>query len=133
MKLLREFGKKNRAERLRLEHLENEQKYIVYTIIDEIVDKAAHDLFDTPVVSLAPTDSFEEDYEPDFFMNEAEIKRKELERINKEIAVRQAREWATRRHHHSKDICRKRKERLKLKEEMKVRESLILSSRRGVS
>lgn len=44
--------------------------------MDLIVDKAAHILFDTPTVSEAPTDSFEEDFEPDFFMMDDDIRRK---------------------------------------------------------
>lgn len=48
-------------------HEENEQKYIVDTMMDIVVNKAAHILFDTPTASEAPTDSFEEDFEPNFF------------------------------------------------------------------
>ena len=133
MRQLKELGKKLRAERLRLEHLNNELKYIIDTMLELIVEGAAHDLFDTPVVSSEPTDSFEEDYEPEFFMNEAEIKRQELERLNKEIAERLAKEKANRRRHHTPRRCNKRKERLKLKNEKKLlssRQSLTLSSRR---
>ena len=56
--------------------LENEQRFIVESMLNIIIDKAAHILIDTPTVSEAPTDSFEEDFEPDFFMMDEDIKRR---------------------------------------------------------
>ena len=44
--------------------------------MDLIVDRAAHTLFDTPTVSEAPTDSFEEDFEPEFFLMDEDIRDK---------------------------------------------------------
>jgi len=35
-------------------------------MVDIIVGRAADDLFNTPVPSEVPTDSFAEDYEPDY-------------------------------------------------------------------
>lgn len=90
-------------------------------MIDLIVEKAAHNLFDTPTCSEIPTDSFEEDFEPEFFMNEEEIKKRELERINKELEEQA--EWArkNKRRHHSPSRCNKRKERIKKRKEQMLK------------
>ena len=43
----------------------NQRAYILNAMVDIIVGRAADDLFNTPVASQVPTDSFAEDYEPD--------------------------------------------------------------------
>ena len=51
-------------------------------MVDFIFGKVTHNLFDTPTVSDAPPDSFKEDFEPEFFINDEDIQRRELEKIN---------------------------------------------------
>ena len=71
--------------------------------------RAAHDLFDTPTVSEAPTDSFEEDFEPDFFQMDEDIKRKMNEKLLAQLREVEERRRKTKRRHHSKSRCKKRR------------------------
>ena len=56
---------KNRYKKKQLEKLLNEKKFLVDEMVALIVDRAGDILFRTPVPTEIPTDSFNEDYEPE--------------------------------------------------------------------
>ena len=87
LRLLRELGAAIKWQKRQIDMINNEKKYICLDIVlDIIVEKAADDLFNTPVASEIPSDSFEDDYNPDFFKEDVEAHRiqEEIERKKKE-------------------------------------------------
>jgi hypothetical protein len=63
-----------------LDMLYNQKLYICRDIVDIIVKKAADDLFNTPVCSRIPTDSFASDYElENMKLVEADLKLESLD------------------------------------------------------
>ena len=63
MKALKEMAAKIKMRQRMLDMLYNKKLYICKDIVDIIVKRAADDLFNTPVASRIPTDSFASDYE----------------------------------------------------------------------
>lgn len=85
MKLLRALAAKIRKRKLEIERRKNQKAYIVADILDEIVASAQDQLFNTPVPSEIPTDSFAEDFEPEFFIKtHQDLSLKSLGSMNKE-------------------------------------------------
>jgi len=81
---LREIAAAVVQARVLAEQMANEQAFIVQEMVDLIVGKAARDLFDTPVPSEIPTDSFADDFAPEFFVQqEEELKLKSIEEMNR--------------------------------------------------
>ena len=66
MRALRELGSRIIRARKERERLENEKLFIAEELANFIVEKAAVILFNTPVPTEIPTDSFAEDYDVDF-------------------------------------------------------------------
>ena len=88
---MKELGAKIRWKKRQADLLKNETKYICQDIVDEIIEKAGDDLFKTPVPSEIPTDSFAEDFDPDFFAEdilaikiEGDLTLKSIDGINRE-------------------------------------------------
>ena len=87
MRLLRETASRNQNRRMLARQLRNEKIAIVGEIIDIIVKRAADDLFDTPVPTVIPTDSFELDYEIEKIEEvEKDLDLDPIETINKEAS-----------------------------------------------
>ena len=84
MRALRELGSRIIRSRKERERLENEKKFIAAEIAMFIVEKAAVILFNTPVPTEIPTDSFAEDYDVNFVrLVEKDLKLDELDDINR--------------------------------------------------
>ena len=83
MRTLRELGNKIVRLRKERERLEQETKFISHDLVLMIVEKAATILFNTPVPTEIPTDSFAEDYDPDFVKQmEEDLKLESIDVIN---------------------------------------------------
>ena len=77
------MGNKIIRERKERQRLEDEKRFIAEEMAKYIAEKAAVILFNTPVPTEIPTDSFAEDYDVDFVrLVEKDLKLDELEAIN---------------------------------------------------
>lgn len=87
MKAMRQLGQKIRKRKLEMERRKNQKKYIVEELLEEILVAAGDELFNTPVPSVIPTDSFAEDFEPEFFINTGrDLSLKSINSVNRETA-----------------------------------------------
>jgi hypothetical protein len=68
-----------------MERRKNQKVFIVAELLDEIIQAAQDQLFNTPIPSEIPTDSFADDFEPEFFIGSArDLSLKSLNSMNKD-------------------------------------------------